>query len=161
MVRAQAAIAHPSLHARRLGEIEPVAARAFVRFLLSWQHVSADAPMAGSSALDPVVSQLEGFRGSAGAWESDILAARFHDYGRAGSTNAVSRVVSPLEPVLDPATAGPMAVEDRRHCDADNAAARRRTGIWASTDSGRGCGTSPRRNCLPIASDTVRCSLTN
>jgi ATP-dependent helicase Lhr and Lhr-like helicase len=65
---------------RLRAEIEPVPARDFLRFLLSWQHVSADARMAGSSALDPVVSQLEGFEAPAGAWESDILAARLADY---------------------------------------------------------------------------------
>jgi ATP-dependent helicase Lhr and Lhr-like helicase len=65
---------------RLRAEIEPVAARDFLRFLLSWQHVSTDARMTGSSALDPVIAQLEGFEAPAGAWESDILAARLADY---------------------------------------------------------------------------------
>ena len=65
---------------RLRAEIEPVAARDFLRFLLAWQHVSADARMAGPKALDIVVAQLEGFEAPAGAWESDILAARLADY---------------------------------------------------------------------------------
>ena len=55
---------------RLRAEIEPVAARDFLRFLLSWQHVSTDARMTGPSALDPVVAQLEGFEAPAGAWKS-------------------------------------------------------------------------------------------
>ena len=65
---------------RLRAEIEPVAARDFLRFLFSWQHVSADARMAGPKALDRVVAQLEGFEAPAGAWESEILAARLADY---------------------------------------------------------------------------------
>ena len=65
---------------RLRAEIEPVAARDFLRFLFSWQHVSADARMAGLKALDKVVAQLEGFEAPAGAWESEILAAQLADY---------------------------------------------------------------------------------
>ena len=65
---------------RLRAEIEPVAARDFLRFLFAWQHVSADARMAGPKALDRVVAQLEGFEAPAGAWESEILAARLADY---------------------------------------------------------------------------------
>ena len=65
---------------RLRAEIEPVAARDFLRFLFDWQHVSADARMAGPKALDRVVAQLEGFEAPAGAWESEILAARLADY---------------------------------------------------------------------------------
>jgi ATP-dependent helicase Lhr and Lhr-like helicase len=65
---------------RLRAEIEPVAARDFLRFLLDWQHVSADARMAGPKALDRVVAQLEGFEAAAGAWESEILAGRLADY---------------------------------------------------------------------------------
>ena len=36
--------------------------------------------MAGPKALDRVVAQLEGFEAPAGAWESEILAARLADY---------------------------------------------------------------------------------
>jgi ATP-dependent helicase Lhr and Lhr-like helicase len=65
---------------RLRAEIEPVAARDFLRFLLDWQHVSADVRMAGPRTLDRVVAQLEGFEAAAGAWESEILAARLADY---------------------------------------------------------------------------------
>src|SRR5262249_50942263 len=61
-------------------EIEPVAARDFLRFLLSWQRVTPDARMQGASALDAVVTQLEGFEAPAGAWESEILPARLAGY---------------------------------------------------------------------------------
>jgi len=65
---------------RLRAEIEPVAARDFLRFLLRWQRVDADARMAGPDAVDAVVGQLEGFEAPAGAWESEILSARIVDY---------------------------------------------------------------------------------
>src|SRR5262249_34674715 len=57
---------------RLRAEIEPVAARDFLRFLLTWQRVAADARMQGPDAVDTVVAQLEGFEAPAGAWESEI-----------------------------------------------------------------------------------------
>ncbi len=65
---------------RLRAEIEPVAARDFLRFLLGWQHVAADARMQGPDALEVVVAQLEGFEAAAGAWETEILPARLADY---------------------------------------------------------------------------------
>jgi ATP-dependent Lhr-like helicase len=65
---------------RLRAEIEPVAARDFLRFLLSWQRVAADARMEGPDAVDAVVGQLEGFEAPAGAWESEILPARLAGY---------------------------------------------------------------------------------
>jgi ATP-dependent Lhr-like helicase len=65
---------------RLRAEIEPVAARDFLRFLLGWQHVSPDARMEGSKALDIIVGQLEGYQVSASAWESEILPARLGGY---------------------------------------------------------------------------------
>ena len=65
---------------RLRAEIEPVAARDFLRFLFDWQHLSADARMTGPKALDRVVAQLEGFEAPAAAWESDILPARLVGY---------------------------------------------------------------------------------
>jgi ATP-dependent helicase Lhr and Lhr-like helicase len=65
---------------RLRAEIEPVAARDFLRFLLSWQRVAADARMEGPEAIEAVVEQLEGFAAPAGAWESEILPARLADY---------------------------------------------------------------------------------
>ena len=65
---------------RLRAEIEPVAARDFIRFLFSWQHVAPEARMEGAKALGPVIDQLEGFGAPAGAWESEILPARIADY---------------------------------------------------------------------------------
>ena len=65
---------------RLRAEIEPVAARDFLRFLLRWQRVAADARMEGPEAVDSVVGQLEGFEAPAGAWESEILPARLAGY---------------------------------------------------------------------------------
>jgi ATP-dependent Lhr-like helicase len=65
---------------RLRAEIEPVPARDFLRFLLSWQHVDSDARKEGPNALEAVVAQLEGFEAPAGAWEKEILAARLRDY---------------------------------------------------------------------------------
>jgi ATP-dependent helicase Lhr and Lhr-like helicase len=65
---------------RLRAEIEPVAARDFLRFLFSWQHVTDDARMEGPDALDEVVGQLEGFGAPAGAWETEILPARLAGY---------------------------------------------------------------------------------
>src|SRR5262249_60828106 len=52
----------------------------FLRFLLTWQRVAADARMQGPDAVDTVVAQLEGFEAPAGAWESEILPARLAGY---------------------------------------------------------------------------------
>jgi ATP-dependent Lhr-like helicase len=65
---------------RLRAEIEPVAARDFLRFLLEWQHVTADARMEGRAAIDAVVGQLEGFEAPAAAWEAEILPARLAGY---------------------------------------------------------------------------------
>jgi ATP-dependent helicase Lhr and Lhr-like helicase len=65
---------------RLRAEIEPVAARDFLRFLLTWQRVTADARMQGPDAIDTVVAQLEGFEAPAAAWESEILTARIAGY---------------------------------------------------------------------------------
>jgi ATP-dependent helicase Lhr and Lhr-like helicase len=65
---------------RLRAEIEPVAARDFVRFLFAWQHFAADARMQGPDALEVIVAQLEGFEAPAGAWETEILPARLSVY---------------------------------------------------------------------------------
>jgi ATP-dependent Lhr-like helicase len=65
---------------RLRAEIEPVAARDFLRFLLGWQRVTAEARMQGPDALEVVVAQLEGFEAPAGAWETEILPARLAEY---------------------------------------------------------------------------------
>ncbi len=61
-------------------EIEPVAPRDFLRFLIDWQHVAPDAKLRGPDALAAVLAQLEGFEAPAGAWESHLLPARVAAY---------------------------------------------------------------------------------
>jgi len=65
---------------RLRAEIQPVAARDFLRFLFGWQRVSADGRMEGPDAVEILVRQLEGFEAPAGAWETEILPARLADY---------------------------------------------------------------------------------
>jgi ATP-dependent Lhr-like helicase len=65
---------------RLRAEIEPVAARDFLRFLFGWQHVAADTRMQGPDAIEVVIAQLEGFEAPAGAWETEILPARVAEY---------------------------------------------------------------------------------
>ncbi len=61
-------------------EIEPVERQDFMRFLFEWQHLADDARVQGIDALGQVLAQLEGFEAAAGAWESELLAARVKDY---------------------------------------------------------------------------------
>jgi ATP-dependent helicase Lhr and Lhr-like helicase len=77
--RLLARIHHYTLKRLR-AEIEPVAGRDFVRFLVEWQKVAADARMEGPEAIDKVIAQLEGFEAAAGAWETEILPARLAGY---------------------------------------------------------------------------------
>ena len=65
---------------RLRAEIQPVAARDFLRFLLGWQRVTADTRMEGPDALEVLVRQLEGFEAPASAWETEILPARLDSY---------------------------------------------------------------------------------
>jgi ATP-dependent helicase Lhr and Lhr-like helicase len=65
---------------RLRAEIEPVAARDFLRFLFGWQRVVADARMQGPDAVEVIVAQLEGFEAPAGAWETEVLPARITGY---------------------------------------------------------------------------------
>ncbi len=66
---------------RRLrAEIEPVAARDFLRFLFSWQHVAEQDRLEGPDALPVVLNALEGFEAPAKAWETEILPARLKGY---------------------------------------------------------------------------------
>jgi ATP-dependent Lhr-like helicase len=65
---------------RLRAEIEPVAARDFLRFLFDWQHVAEEAQVEGLQSLQALVAQLEGFEAPASAWESEILPARVAGY---------------------------------------------------------------------------------
>jgi ATP-dependent Lhr-like helicase len=66
---------------RRLrAEIEPVAARDFLRFLFDWQRVTDEARLEGPDAVSAAVALLEGFEAPASAWETEILPARITGY---------------------------------------------------------------------------------
>jgi ATP-dependent Lhr-like helicase len=66
---------------RRLrSEIEPVAARDFLRFLFDWQRVTKETRLEGPDAVQAAVALLEGFEAPAGAWETEILPARIAAY---------------------------------------------------------------------------------
>ncbi len=66
---------------RRLrSEIEPVAARDFLRFLFAWAHVAEDTRLEGPDALPVALAALEGFEAPAKAWETEILPARLKGY---------------------------------------------------------------------------------
>ena len=65
---------------RLRAEIQPVAAKDFLRFLFEWQRVAPGTRMEGPDALAAITGQLEGFEAAAGAWESEILPARLSDY---------------------------------------------------------------------------------
>ena len=61
-------------------EIEPVAARDFMRFLFDWQRVTPATRMQGPEAMVAVLDQLEGTEIAAGAWENEVLPARISGY---------------------------------------------------------------------------------
>ncbi len=66
---------------RRLrAEIEPVAARDFLRFLFAWHHVTDETRQEGPDAVTAVISSLEGFEAPAGAWETELLPSRITGY---------------------------------------------------------------------------------
>ncbi len=115
---------------RLRAEIQPVAARDFLRFLLGWQRVTAETRMEGPDALEILVRQLEGFEAPAGAWETEILPARLDLYepswlddqclagritwARLRPRNGGERSASPVRTT-------PIALLARRHA-----------GLWAS-----------------------------
>ena len=65
---------------RLRSEIEPVPSADFLRFLIDWQRLGPDDRVAGLEGVASIVEQLEGFEVPAGAWESQILAARATEY---------------------------------------------------------------------------------
>jgi ATP-dependent helicase Lhr and Lhr-like helicase len=77
--RLLARIHHTTIRRLR-AEIEPVAARDFLRFLFAWQHVDHDARLEGPHAVPSALSLLEGFEAPAGSWETEILPARVDGY---------------------------------------------------------------------------------
>jgi ATP-dependent Lhr-like helicase len=65
---------------RLRSEIDPVAARDFLRFLFAWQRVEEGAHLQGPDALPVALAALEGFEAPAKAWETEILPARLKGY---------------------------------------------------------------------------------
>src|SRR5439155_1127724 len=61
-------------------EIEPVTAQDFLRFLLRWQHVTAEGRREGRRGLLAVIEQLQGFEVAAGSWEESVFPARVAAY---------------------------------------------------------------------------------
>ena len=135
---------------RLRAEIEPVAARDFLRFLFNWQRAAPKARMVGPKALDSILAQLEGFEAPAAAWEAEILPARLADYDQAwlderclaghltwmrlrprGGT-AGDRRASPLRTT-------PITILPRRHC-----------GLWTSL-SPQTDGTRPSPRAQMVA----------
>ena len=65
---------------RLRAEIEPIAARDFLRFLFEWQRVTPGGRMEGPDAVGAMLAQLEGFEAPASAWETEILPGRISEY---------------------------------------------------------------------------------
>jgi ATP-dependent Lhr-like helicase len=104
---------------RLRAEIEPVAARDFLRFLADWQRVTEKTRMEGADALAAVLGQLEGFEAAAGAWETEILPARIAEYdpgwlddhclaGRVAWTRLRQRTAGPPSGERGPSPSGPV-----------------------------------------------------
>ena len=61
-------------------EIEAVTAADYLRFVLRWQHATADTRMEGPEGLATIIEQLEGMEAGAAAWEADVLPIRMEGY---------------------------------------------------------------------------------
>jgi len=113
---------------RRLrAEIDPVAAKDYLRFLFAWQHVAEDTRLAGPDSLPVALAGLEGYEAPARSWETEILPARIRDYEpdwldaqcQAGKVAWARLTVPPSTPGTTrpstPVRATPIALLDRRH----------------------------------------------
>lgn len=60
-------------------QVRPVAIAEFMRFLCDWQGLGRD-KVKGPAALEAALARLEGWQAPAGAWESELLAARDADF---------------------------------------------------------------------------------
>ncbi|MGH8295539.1 MAG: Lhr family helicase, partial [Steroidobacteraceae bacterium] len=110
---------------RLRAEIQPVAPRDLLRFLLEWQRAAPRARMEGPDAVAAVLAQLEGFEAPAGAWETEILPARINEYdpawldeqclaGRFVWTRLARRKAE-TGPAAGPVRGTPIALLGRRH----------------------------------------------
>jgi ATP-dependent Lhr-like helicase len=61
-------------------EIEPVSATDFMKFLLTWQQVTAPVKPRGREGVLQVIRQLQGLELPATAWEQHVLPARIEAY---------------------------------------------------------------------------------
>ncbi|MCX8005634.1 MAG: ATP-dependent DNA helicase, partial [Burkholderiaceae bacterium] len=110
---------------RLRAEIEPVAARDFLRFLFEWQRVAPGARVEGPDAVAGIVAQLEGFEAPAAAWETELLPARVNEYDPAwlDDLSRAGRVawtrIAPLaasgERAPAPVRTTPIVLAARRH----------------------------------------------
>jgi ATP-dependent Lhr-like helicase len=110
---------------RLRAEIEPVAARDFLRFLFSWQRVADDARLEGPDAVTAAISFLEGFEAPAGAWETELLSARIKGYDPAwlddqclGGRIAWARLTPGNGNGVTPVRTTPITLMARRHAAA-------------------------------------------
>src|SRR5262249_11063374 len=112
---------------RLRSEIEPVAARDFLRFLFAWQQVSEETRLEGLDALPAALTCLEGFEAPASAWETEILPVRIAKYEPAwldaqcvSGQRTWARLVPPrpangrAQPAA-PVRSTPIALLERRH----------------------------------------------
>jgi len=135
---------------RRLrAEIEPVAARDFLRFLCAWHHLTPETRLEGPESVPVAAGLLEGFEAPAAAWETELLPVRVADYepawlddaclagrlawarltpGRGGSGD---RAATPLRTT-------PVAVLPRRHL-----------AVWTAL-AGTGDGTRPGQRAQAV-----------
>ena len=127
---------------RLRAEIQPVAARDFLRFLLDWQRVAPETRMEGPDALEILVRQLEGFEAAAGAWETEILPARLDGYEPSWLDDQclAGRVAwARLRPRNGRANGGERSATPVRTTPI-TLLARRHAGLWASLVRGRRSG---------------------
>jgi ATP-dependent Lhr-like helicase len=61
-------------------QIQPVTAAQFMRWLLRWQHLTAETKLLGERGTLEALQQLQGFEAPANAWEQQILARRVANY---------------------------------------------------------------------------------
>ncbi|MBJ19858.1 MAG: hypothetical protein CL933_10615 [Deltaproteobacteria bacterium] len=71
---------HHDSQARLRARVEPISAQDLMRFLFEWQSVAPGCQREGAPGVAQVVEQLQGFDLAAGAWESEVLAARVRGY---------------------------------------------------------------------------------
>ena len=146
---------------RRLrAEIEPVAARDFLRFLFAWQRVTRrDAPGRAGLRFPPRSRLLEGFEAPAGAWETEILPARITGYEPTWLDDMclAGRVawarLTPGCKVSSPVRTTPITLLARRHA-----------AFWTSlcrSDGRCRSRVAERRRCSTACARRARCSSRN